>query len=152
MIVAWSMRRSLSSLAASALLFAATACKPEPVAVTLVPKPATEQPVEPTPVAGEPVAAKPVAGEPVAGEPVAAKPVAAKPVAVPASAAATAKGETYVACGCGCCGGVEPVKQCLYRAKGEDLATIKKADEKSRKDPQCAMRGCSMGTAYSYCD
>ena len=137
MIVAWSMRRSLSSLAASALLFAATACKPEPVAVTLVPKPATEQPVEPTPVAGEPVAAKPVA---------------AKPVAVPASAAATAKGETYVACGCGCCGGVEPVKQCLYRAKGEDLATIKKADEKSRKDPQCAMRGCSMGTAYSYCD
>lgn len=105
----------------------------------------------PTPVS-EPTVSEPVAAvEPV---PV-VEPVAASSTEPAAATSAAAKGESYLACGCGCCGGpgeVPPEKKCLDRKNGETLAKVKAMDEKSRKDPQCAMMGCSRGTEYSYCD
>ncbi|MBZ4330150.1 hypothetical protein NR800_22625 [Corallococcus interemptor] len=59
---------------------------------------------------------------------------------------------TYVACGCGCCGGVEPEVKCLSCAKGDDLQALIQKDEEARRDPQCAVMGCSTGTKYVYCD
>ncbi|MBN9682509.1 MULTISPECIES: hypothetical protein [unclassified Corallococcus] len=59
---------------------------------------------------------------------------------------------TYVACGCGCCGGVEPEVQCLSCSKGDDLQALIQKDEEAKKDPQCAVMGCSPGTKYVYCD
>ncbi len=59
---------------------------------------------------------------------------------------------TYVACGCGCCGGVEPQVQCLSCADGDDLQALIKKDQEAKKDPQCAVMGCSTGTKYMYCD
>ncbi|MEY4731872.1 MAG: hypothetical protein RL681_818 [Candidatus Parcubacteria bacterium] len=60
--------------------------------------------------------------------------------------------ESYLACGCGCCGDAEPVTQCLYRSRGGDLAAIQKSDEELAASPSCAVAGCSMGTLYKYCD
>ncbi|WP_147445376.1 hypothetical protein [Corallococcus aberystwythensis] len=59
---------------------------------------------------------------------------------------------TYVACGCGCCGGVEPQVQCLSCANGDDLQALIEKDQEAKKDPQCAVAGCSVGTKYVYCD
>ncbi|MBN8233112.1 hypothetical protein JYK02_36920 [Corallococcus macrosporus] len=59
---------------------------------------------------------------------------------------------TYVACGCGCCGGVEPQVQCLSCANGDDLHALIEKDQAAQKDPQCAVEGCSVGTKYVYCD
>jgi hypothetical protein len=61
---------------------------------------------------------------------------------------------SYVACGCGCCGGLpEPTqKTCVYHAKGDSLEAIKANDEKSRQSPKCAVVGCSRGTKYEFCD
>lgn len=53
--------------------------------------------------------------------------------------------QTYVACGCGCCGSAEPVKQCLYHSNGDNLEQIINQDKKSRKNSQCALMGCSNG-------
>ncbi|NBD12425.1 hypothetical protein [Corallococcus silvisoli] len=61
-------------------------------------------------------------------------------------------GATYVACGCGCCGGTEPKVTCLSCANGDDLQALIEADQKAAKDPQCATAGCSPGTKYVYCD
>ncbi|WP_338277617.1 hypothetical protein [Corallococcus caeni] len=61
-------------------------------------------------------------------------------------------GATYVACGCGCCGGVEPKVQCLSCANGDDLQALIAKDQEAKKDPQCAVAGCSVGTKYVYCD
>ncbi|RKG65369.1 hypothetical protein D7W79_37960 [Corallococcus exercitus] len=58
---------------------------------------------------------------------------------------------TYVACGCGCCGG-EPQVQCLSCANGDDLQSLIKKDQEAKNDPQCAVAGCSIGTKYVYCD
>ena len=60
--------------------------------------------------------------------------------------------ESYTACGCGCCGGAEPQTQCIYKAKGESLDTIKIQDQAARLNPQCSLMGCSLGTKYTYCD
>ncbi|MGE6758460.1 hypothetical protein ACQKGO_10640 [Corallococcus interemptor] len=59
---------------------------------------------------------------------------------------------TYVACGCGCCGGVEPQVRCLSCANGDDLQALIEKDQEAKKDPQCASAGCSVGTKYVYCD
>jgi len=56
---------------------------------------------------------------------------------------------SYTACGCGCCGGVEPEERCL-REKGE-LERVRAEDRKARKNPDCAMAGCSRGVRYKYC-
>ena len=140
----WS-RRSLSVRLAPALLLA---CLPV-------------QPGGSPPVAAQPVAAQPVAAQPGVTAPVVAAPVnppEPPAVASPASTAAPTEAQTYLACGCGCCGGgpddgeMRPVKRCLDRKQGETLEKIKAADEEARKNPQCAMMGCSLGTEYSYCD
>ena len=57
----------------------------------------------------------------------------------------------YVVCGCGCCG-IEPLEQCLYHSKGDDIKTIIEEDKKIRDNPQCATVGCSRGIKYYYCD
>lgn len=59
---------------------------------------------------------------------------------------------TYVACGCGCCGGTTPNKKCLYHSKGDILDKIIQEDKKIKENPQCSTAGCSIGTEYSYCD
>jgi hypothetical protein len=61
------------------------------------------------------------------------------------------KGLSFIACGCGCCGGAKPMKQCIYRSKGDD---IKKLVEEDRKwtGSVCATVGCSPGIKYVYCD
>lgn len=58
----------------------------------------------------------------------------------------------YVACGCGCCGGLEPGLQCLYHAKGDCLQAIIDQDETAAANPGCAMAGCSFPVKYQYCD
>jgi len=58
----------------------------------------------------------------------------------------------YIACGCGCCGGVQPKRQCIYQSKGEDLQQIVPRDKDAAKNPNCALVGCSIGTKYVYCD
>ena len=79
-------------------------------------------------------------------------PAKATPTATPKAAPAK---EFFVACGCGCCGGIEdvaPPKACLYHAKGDTFEKIKKEDAKAAKAPQCNVAGCSLGTKYEFCD
>ena len=63
-------------------------------------------------------------------------------------------GESYVACGCGCCSGLqlEPEKQCIYHANGDDLQNIIDLDRAAAQNPNCATQGCSFGKKYLYCD
>lgn len=109
--------------------------KPSPVTST---QPTPTQPSEKTP-------------EPPTNQPEATKPEATKPE--PAKTP-TKEPESYVACGCGCCGMENSVGRevCIYRSKGESLEKIQKEDEKSRNNPRCATVGCSLGTKYKYCD
>ena len=75
--------------------------------------------------------------------------VAVTDVATPQSAGA----REYIACGCGCCGGLEPREtRCLYRARGESLDAIIAQDRRARSSPHCAVAGCAMGVRYRYCD
>ncbi len=60
--------------------------------------------------------------------------------------------EEYIACGCGCCGGVEPVVKCLYHSKGDDIQKIIEEDKKQAQDPICPTAGCSQPIKYIYCD
>lgn len=62
--------------------------------------------------------------------------------------------QSYTACGCGCCGGVDPnpIQKCLYHSRGEDLREIMKSDEAQRLSPDCKFIGCARGTKYTYCD
>ncbi len=59
---------------------------------------------------------------------------------------------TYTACGCGCCFGVTPIKQCLYHSKGDLIEKIIKEDSIIKQSSQCSVMGCSRGTEYYYCD
>lgn len=58
----------------------------------------------------------------------------------------------YIACSCGCCGGVTPKRQCIYQSRGDDLKAMVQSDRESAKNPQCAKVGCSAGIKYVYCD
>jgi hypothetical protein len=58
---------------------------------------------------------------------------------------------SYVACGCGCCGG-EPKLKCLYRSKEDSMQKIIAADKEVRKNSDCSLAECSIGTKYVYCD
>lgn len=61
--------------------------------------------------------------------------------------------QEYLACGCGCCGDEDPVvRQCLYRANGDDLTNIIGDDKKVAESETCILAGCSQGILYSYCD
>lgn len=60
--------------------------------------------------------------------------------------------QSYTACGCGCCGGVEPTVKCLYRSKGDNIQKIIEEDKKQAQSPICPTAGCSMPIKYIYCD
>jgi cell wall-associated NlpC family hydrolase len=121
--------------------------------------PSTEGPTTPPGPAPAVTASAPAVAttEPIAtAQPAATATAVAPPTATPASASATAsaspKGPSYVACGCGCCGGTTPRQECIYHSKGDDLAKIEASDRKSAKSPICRTAGCSLGTEYVYCD
>lgn len=54
----------------------------------------------------------------------------------------------YVVCGCGCCGGVEPVEadQCV-----NNLSEIIEEDRKAARSPECPNVGCTFGIKYVVC-
>ena len=58
----------------------------------------------------------------------------------------------YTACGCGCCGGVEPTVQCLADDGGKALREIIARDREAAKSPDCPLAGCSTGITYRYCE
>lgn len=60
--------------------------------------------------------------------------------------------ESYIACGCGCCGGAEPVKRCFYHSKDDSLEKIIEEDKKAAKSQDCPLVGCSQGIKYIFCD
>lgn len=61
--------------------------------------------------------------------------------------------ESYIACGCGCCGGIQLTEtRCLYKSKGESLAEIIEKDRLANTYDICKVVGCSIGTKYIYCD
>lgn len=55
----------------------------------------------------------------------------------------------YVACGCGCCSGVEPTPQCL--AAGESVCDVIERDRAQAAAPECATAGCVAGIEYRVC-
>lgn len=57
----------------------------------------------------------------------------------------------YVACGCGCCGGVTPQTVCYYPDRGDSLAAIQSEDQELAMNPECANAGCSLGVHYACC-
>ncbi len=61
---------------------------------------------------------------------------------------------TYIACGCGCCGGIDIASVvCLYRSKGDDIQKIIEADKKMASNTAlCAVVGCALPIKYVYCD
>lgn len=59
---------------------------------------------------------------------------------------------SYTTCGCGCCGGVQPIEKCLYKSKGDDINRIITEDQSMKNSPICPQVGCSMGIIYKYCD
>jgi hypothetical protein len=94
---------------------------------------------------------------PVSAAPEVATP--SPPVSAPSatsSVPAPPTGPTYVACGCGCCGGggddVPPKDVCLYKSKGDSLDKIIAQDKLDAKRSICRVVGCSLGTRYRYCD
>lgn len=69
---------------------------------------------------------------------------------VPPFSLSTSPAGGYLACGCGCCGGIEPVKRCL-----PDIGSLEAAKEKDRElaySKDCMMIGCSRGVIYRICD
>ncbi|WP_194862981.1 hypothetical protein [Myxococcus sp. AB036A] len=65
-------------------------------------------------------------------------------------------GDTYEACGCGCCPAVGPVYACLYWTQGDSLQAVIAKDKAKKEGPFCKgpgkRPGCSLGTMYRYCD
>lgn len=59
---------------------------------------------------------------------------------------------SYIACGCGCCPGVEPEVRCLSCVKGDELQALIAEDRAKAADPSCPMQGCSAPVKYLYCD
>lgn len=64
--------------------------------------------------------------------------------------------ESYISCGCGCCGFDEPLEkiakvECLYKSKGESIQD--KINYDKQLSPElCAVAGCSFPIKYVYCD
>ncbi|HEX3051698.1 MAG TPA: hypothetical protein VHP83_13645 [Aggregatilineaceae bacterium] len=65
---------------------------------------------------------------------------------------ATVEPESYKACGCGCCLGIEPLEVCLYHAQGNSLSAVIAEDQSMAQSPDCAFVGCAPGVLYRYCD
>ncbi len=60
-----------------------------------------------------------------------------------------APGNSYIACGCGCCVGPEPEVRCL--AEGETLQSIIAKDKENAASPNCPFAGCSFPVKYMDC-
>jgi len=60
--------------------------------------------------------------------------------------------QSFIACGCGCCSGVDPNIVCLYHSKGDDIQKLINEDQNLSQNPDCALAGCSLGIKYIYCD
>ena len=64
--------------------------------------------------------------------------------------------DSYISCGCGCCGFDKPLDeianiQCLFKLKGESLKD--KIDQDKQLSPElCATVGCNFPIKYVYCD
>lgn len=56
---------------------------------------------------------------------------------------------SYLACGCGCCGGVQPQEKCVEE---DALALLIEKDKAQAASPQCAVIGCSVGVEYTVCE
>lgn len=80
------------------------------------------------------------------------QPIPITPIPTIAANQQSASPESYTACGCGCCGGVAPEKQCLYRSKGDTLEQVIADDMELKQSPSCKLMGCGLGKTYSYCD
>lgn len=63
----------------------------------------------------------------------------------------TADAESYISCGCGCCGNMTPDIRCLDKLTGETIEDRKAADENLTAE-YCATAGCSLPVKYVYCD
>ncbi|MFH1400918.1 MAG: hypothetical protein ABIH41_05330 [Nanoarchaeota archaeon] len=61
--------------------------------------------------------------------------------------------ESYLACGCGCCGDVPAAQEvCLFRSRGDDMRRIILDDKDIAKSRICQYAGCSRGVLYRYCE
>ncbi len=58
----------------------------------------------------------------------------------------------YIACGCGCCPGANPVIHCIYNWKNESLMDVVADDERQSKSIECETAGCFVPIRYIYCD
>lgn len=56
----------------------------------------------------------------------------------------------YLACGCGCCPGGEPLVKCVSGI--DELEEAKQKDREQAYSKQCPMMGCSLGVIYRICD
>ncbi|OGK12675.1 hypothetical protein A3C98_05265 [Candidatus Roizmanbacteria bacterium RIFCSPHIGHO2_02_FULL_37_15] len=68
----------------------------------------------------------------------------------------TQEAQSYISCGCGCCGFDKPLAEiakveCLYKLKGESIEEKIEQDKKLTPE-QCAAVGCSFPIKYVYCD
>ena len=60
--------------------------------------------------------------------------------------------DSYVACGCGCCGDADPEEKCIYHSEGDLIDTIIENDKSIAASENCIYVGCSLGIKYIYCD
>lgn len=63
--------------------------------------------------------------------------------------------QTYIACGCGCCGGYDSEENAMLPRKCVNQAELQAIMQKDRKTANdeylCAAVGCSMGIVYETC-
>jgi hypothetical protein len=58
---------------------------------------------------------------------------------------------SYLACGCGCCGGTSPALACYYPSAGDTLDAIIATDRAAASSSNCAFVGCTQGQSYLCC-
>src|SRR5262245_28319153 len=54
---------------------------------------------------------------------------------------------TYTACGCGGCGGTQPIEKNVYNR--EEFERLKKEDQAAKGNPGCAVMGCAICIKYT---
>jgi hypothetical protein len=76
--------------------------------------------------------------------------------AAKATTTTTAAADSYISCGCGCCGFDKPLEEvakveCLNKLAGERIED-KMAKDANLSAEYCATAGCSLPVKYMYCD
>jgi len=61
-------------------------------------------------------------------------------------------GRTFLDCGCGCCGGTTPSRQCVYSSQGQDFDALVRAAQDALANTDCSTVGCSQGVEWVCCD